>query len=48
MADEIILLLIAGDKSTQSEDIKKAKELAKEYSNEKWINRFWYITVFRQ
>ncbi len=33
--DEIILLLIAGDKSTQSEDIKKAKELAKEYSNEK-------------
>ena len=37
-----------GDKSTQSEDIKKAKELAKEYSNEKWINRFWYITIFRQ
>lgn len=33
--DEIILLLIVGDKSTQSEDIKKAKELAKEYSNEK-------------
>jgi len=35
VGDEIILLLIAGDKSTQSEDIKKAKELAKEYSNEK-------------
>lgn len=33
--DEIILLLIAGDKSTQNEDIKKAKELAKEHSNEK-------------
>ena len=46
--DEIILLLIAVDKSTQSEDIKKARELAKEYSNEKWINRFWYITIFRQ
>ena len=35
VGDEIILLLIAGDKSTQSEDIKKAKELAKEYLNEK-------------
>jgi putative addiction module killer protein len=32
--DVFIILLIAGDKSTQVEDIKKAKEMAKEY-NEK-------------
>ena len=31
--DEIIILLVAGDKSTQVTDIKKAKDLAKEY---KW------------
>ena len=31
--DEIIILLIAGDKSTQVADIKKAKSLVKEY---KW------------
>ena len=30
---EIILLLCGGDKSTQAEDIKKAKQLAKEYND---------------
>ena len=32
--DEIIILLIGGDKSTQSKDIDKAHNLAKEYNNE--------------
>jgi len=32
--EEIIVLLVGGDKSTQVNDIKKAKEMAKEYSNE--------------
>ena len=32
--DEIIILLLGGDKSTQSKDIVKAKKLAKEYENE--------------
>lgn len=31
---EIIVLLVGGDKSTQSNDIEKAKEIAKEYQNE--------------
>ncbi len=31
--EEIILLLIGGDKSTQSADIEKANEYAKEFSN---------------
>jgi len=29
--DEIIILLLGGDKSTQSKDIAKAKKLSKEY-----------------
>lgn len=32
--DEIIILLIAGDKSTQSDDISKAKQILKELNNE--------------
>ncbi|MEK6660004.1 MAG: type II toxin-antitoxin system RelE/ParE family toxin [Campylobacterota bacterium] len=32
--DEIIVLLVGGDKSTQSDDIVKAKHLAKELENE--------------
>jgi len=32
--DEIIVLLVGGDKSNQSKDIEKAKEMAKEYHNE--------------
>ena len=31
---EIIVLLIGGNKSSQSKDIEKAKELAKEYQDE--------------
>ena len=32
--EEIIVLLVGGDKSTQVNDIKKAKSMAKEYCNE--------------
>lgn len=32
--EEIIVLLIGGDKSTQSDDIKKANEILKELDNE--------------
>ena len=32
--DEIIILLVGGDKSTQANDIKRAKTMAKEYQNE--------------
>ena len=32
--NKIVILLVGGDKSTQSKDIKKAKELLKEIENE--------------
>jgi len=32
--ERVIILLVGGDKSTQSKDIKKAQELLKEYDNE--------------
>lgn len=35
-SSEIIILLVGGDKRTQSEDIKVAKKLAKEYEDGKF------------
>jgi len=32
--EQVIILLVGGDKSTQSKDIKKAEKLLKEYENE--------------
>jgi len=32
--EQIIILLVGGDKSTQSKDIKKAQELLEEYEDE--------------
>jgi putative addiction module killer protein len=32
--DEVVILLVGGDKSTQTKDIVKAKTLAKEYLDE--------------
>lgn len=32
--DEIIILLVGGDKSTQTSDIKRAKTMVKEYKDE--------------
>lgn len=32
--EKIVFLLLGGDKSTQIKDIKKAKEIAKDYQNE--------------
>ena len=32
-SSEIIILLVGGDKKTQSDDIKTAKKLAKEYED---------------
>jgi len=32
--EKVVILLIGGDKSSQSEDITKAKKLAKEFENE--------------
>jgi putative addiction module killer protein len=33
-AEQIIILLVGGDKSTQSKDIEKAKKILKEIDNE--------------
>ncbi|WP_421715603.1 hypothetical protein [Arcobacter arenosus] len=35
--DEVIILLVGGDKSTQSDDIKKAREILKELDDDKSI-----------
>ncbi len=35
LEDEIVLLLVGGDKSTQEKDIKKAQEILKEFKDER-------------
>ncbi len=35
--DEVVILLVGGDKSTQSNDIKKAREILKELDDDKSI-----------
>ena len=42
--DELIILLAGGDKSSQTSDIAKAKQLAKELQDEQ-NNHIWYIPI---
>ena len=42
--DELIMLLAGGDKSSQTSDIAKAKQLAKELQDEQ-NNHIWYIPI---
>lgn len=35
--DSLVILLVGGDKSTQTEDIKKAKQLAKDYYDDREV-----------
>ena len=46
--EKIIILLVGGNKSTQSKDIEKAEELLEEYEDEQeWVNKIWHYRVFR-